>query len=79
MEVIPSNDDRIVVADEMNADFGRIYSWGWKWNINFLSLLSVMHFVCHLKKDVDLHPPLFMAVFSILEVDILKILGNLYH
>ena len=28
-----------------------------------------------LKKDVDLHPPLFMDTLSITEVDVLKILG----
>ena len=72
--MIPSKDDRIVAADELNADLGRIYTWGKKWNINFEP--DKCHLLCvSLKKDVDLHPPLFMDALSIVEVDVLKILG----
>ena len=39
-----------------------------------LSLLNATHFVS-LKRDTDLHPPLFMATLPIEEVDVLKILG----
>ena len=53
---------------------GRIYLWGQKWNINFEP--DKCHSLCvSLKKDVDLHPPLFMDALSIVEVDVLKILG----
>ena len=41
-----------------------------------ISILSLLSALCvSLKKDVDLHPTLFMAALSITEVDVLKILG----
>ena len=76
--MIPSKDDRIVAADEMKADLDRIHSWRWKWNINFEP--TKCHALCvSLKKDVDLHPPLFMDALSITEVDVLKILGIYFN
>ena len=48
MKVIPSKDNRTIVADELNADLDRIYSWGQTWNINFK--LSVVHSVSRLKE-----------------------------
>ena len=72
--MVLSKGDRTIAADEMNADLGRVHSWGWKWNINFQP--TKCHVLCVLlKKDVDLHPPLFIDALSIVEVDILKILG----
>ena len=74
IKVVPSKDDRIVAADEMNADLVRIYLWGRMWNINFEP--AKCHSLCvSLKRDTDLHPPLFMATLPIEEVDVLKILG----
>ena len=40
----------------------------------FLSQINVIPFVCHLK-DVDLHPPFYMDILPITEVDVLKMLG----
>ena len=58
----------------MNADLGRIHSWGRKWNINFEP--TKCHALCvSLKKDVGFHPPVFMDTLSIAEVDVLKVLG----
>ena len=58
----------------MNADLVRIYLWGRMWNINFEP--AKCHSLCvSLKRDTDLHPPLFMATLPIEEVDVLKILG----
>ena len=58
----------------MNADLDKVHSWGRKCNINFKP--TKCHALCvSLKKDVDLHPPLFMDALSIAEVDVLKILG----
>ena len=55
------------------------YTHGVGSGISILNLLSVMCFVCHLKmsikKNVDLHSPLFMDALSIAEVDVLQILG----
>ena len=74
IKVVPSKDDRIAAADEMNADLVRIYLWGRMWNINFEP--AKCHSLCvSLKRDTDLHPPLFMATLPIEEVDVLKILG----
>ena len=71
--MISSKYDRIVAANEINIDLGRIHSWGQKWNINFEP--TKCHALCvSLKKDVNLHPPLFMDALSITEVDVLKIL-----
>ena len=67
--MIPLKDDRIAAADELSADLGRIYSWGWQWNINFE--LDQCHSIC-VSLNVDLHPPLFMDALSIVEVDLLK-------
>ena len=70
--MISSKDDRIVAANEINVDLGRIQ--GRKSNINFEP--TKCHTLCvSLKKDVNLHPPLFMDALSITEVDVLKILG----
>ena len=74
MKVIPSKDDRTSAADELNADLDRIYSWGQTWNINFEPAKCCILCVS-LKRDIDLHPPLFMATLPIDEVDVLKILG----
>ena len=74
MKVIPSKDDRTAAADELNADLDRIYSWGQTWNINF-EPAKCRTLCVSLKRDVDLHPPLFMATLPIDEVDVLKILG----
>ena len=74
IKVVPSKDDRIAAADEMNVDLVRICSWGRMWNINFEP--AKCHSLCvSLKRDTDLHPPLFMATLPIEEVDVLKILG----
>ena len=74
IKVVPSKEDRITVADEMNADLARIYSWGLLRNINFEP--AKCHSLCvSLKRDTDLHPHLFMATLPIEEVDALKILG----
>ena len=74
MKVIPSKDDRTAAADELNADLDRIYSWDQTWNINF-EPAKCRTLRVSLKRDVDLHPPLFMATLPIDEVDVLKILG----
>ena len=74
MKVIPSKDDRTAAADELNADLDRIYSWGQTWNINF-EPAKCRTLCVSLKRDIDLHPPLFMATLPIDEVDVLKILG----
>ena len=74
MKVIPSKDDRTAAAGELNADLDRIYSWGQTWNINFEPAKCCTLRVS-LKRDIDLHPPLFMATLPIDEVDVLKILG----
>ena len=77
IKVIPSKDDRIAAAAELNADLDRVYSWGQKWNINFEP--DKCHSLCvSLKRDVELHPPLFMGALSITEVEVLKILGVHY-
>ena len=74
MKVIPSKDDRTTAADDLNADLDRIYSWGQTWNINF-ELAKCRTLCVSLKRDIDLHPPLFMATLPIDEVNTLKILG----
>ena len=74
IKVVPSKDDRVIAADEMSADLARIYSWGRIWNINFEP--AKCYSLCvSLKRDVNLHPPLFMATLLIEEVDVLKILN----
>ena len=74
IRVVPSKDDRIVAAEEMNADLARIYSCGQMWNVNFES--AKCHSLCvSLKRDITLHPLLFMATLPIEKIDVLKILG----
>ena len=75
IKVVPSKNDRIVATDEINADLASIYLWGRMWNINFEP--AKCHSLCvSLKRD--LHQPLSMATLPIEEVDVLKILGNLF-
>ena len=47
---------------------------GRKWNINFEPTKCHAHCVS-LKNDVGLHQPVFMDTLSIVEVDVLKVLG----
>ena len=76
--VVPSKEDRIIAADEMNADLARIHLWGQMWNVNFEP--AKCHSLCvSLKRDITLHPPLFMATLPIKEVDVLKILGIYFN
>ena len=78
IKVTPLKDDRTIAADEINADLDRIYSWGQMWNINFERVKC--HTLCvSLKQDVDLHPPLFMTILLVDEVNVLKILGICFN
>ena len=48
-----------------------MYLWGQTWNVNFE--LAKCHTLCvSLKRDIDLHSPLFMATLLIDELDVLK-------
>ena len=74
MKVIPFKDDRTAASDELNTDLDKIHSWGQIRNSNFEPAKCCT--LCgSLKRDIDLHPPLFMATLPIDEVDVLKILG----
>ena len=81
IQLLPTKDDRFAAATEINADLNRTYLWGQKWNIYF-ALDKCYSLFVSLKKDVDLHPPLYMDALSIAEVDVLKslvfknLLGN---
>ena len=46
LKVIPKKDDRIAAVVELNADLRNVYLW----RPSFLSLISIIHFVCPLKR-----------------------------
>ena len=72
--MIPTKVDRNSAAIEINADLNRACLWGRKWNIAFEP--DKCYSLCvSLKKDVALHPPLYMDALLIAEVDVLKSWG----
>jgi len=74
LKVISKSGNRAVAAIEINDDLNRACLWGKKWNIIFEPDKCHSLYVL-LKRDADLHPPLYMDALPITEVEVLKILG----